>query len=397
MVVKAIIDKTKVLGDGKCTIFIYIYDKDRKQKKTIATDYRIEPKFWGEGKALKAYPEYQHLNSLISEKVLFYEKEFLRNVGTINEVLTKDQKISFGEFLSGYKSSIDKSVSVKGQPLSAAYVKSIKNSISITEKFLAEKPHDWNQLTEVFYQSFVTWLRAEKNYGENSIGRVVNDLKKILKGARKKKLHDLTEYEDFAATRSETYAIALSEAEINQMMSVELPDNLQVEADRFYVSYNFLLRFTDSISIDERDIIKEGGKYLLSTVPSKTKNRVIVPFLPKTYDILKKYNFSFPKTTNQHSNRKIKDVARIAGLTEPVTLSILKQGKILKKSIPKCDLITTHTARRSMATNLLLNGFNLPEIMLLGGWTSLSSLQKYLKVDKMDNAIKAADRPFFNR
>jgi len=401
MTIRPIIDKTKPLSDGLYTISIYFY-KDGK-KRVVKTEHRIRPEFWANGAVHKSYAAHEYLNSHLKKLCLEYESRYLKNPGmSLDELINgKDEvvviKPNLREFLQMQLQYLDsgRTVSSAGQPYSPHFIKSIKHSIARIQEYITNE--DFKDVNEEFYHGFVNYLRNERNYNENSLGRVVKALKRLMRTARRKGLHDNFAYEEFATRSQESYGIALSEQEIEQMFSCVLPRAQEAERDRWYVAYNFLLRFTDSITIDERDLVKEKGKWYLSTIPSKTKDRVIIPLLPRTYDILKKYNFKFPHSSNQDSNYKIKEVGRRAGLTELITLTEQRKGKLEKKQVPKYKLITTHTARRSMATNLWHNGFDIKQIQLMGGWRSLTSLQKYLKVDKMDNARKAAEHPFFSR
>ncbi|WP_373548584.1 hypothetical protein [Haliscomenobacter sp.] len=53
-----------------------------------------------------------------------------------------------------------------------------------------------------------------------------------------------------------------------------------------------------------------------------------------------------PKTTNAEANRKIKQIASMAGITTPAT----ENGV----TAPKWTFVRTHTARRSAVTNLAM-------------------------------------------
>lgn len=63
--------------------------------------------------------------------------------------------------------------------------------------------------------------------------------------------------------------------------------------------------------------------------------------------------------------------------------------------VPKSSMVTTHTARRSAATNLLLDGVPISEIMQLGGWKNESTLKHYLLAGGIQLARLSADRDFF--
>lgn len=66
------------------------------------------------------------------------------------------------------------------------------------------------------------------------------------------------------------------------------------------------------------------------------------------------------------------------------------------KVLPKSQLVTTHTARRSAATNLYLEGASLKTIADLGGWENNEMLRIYLRASGLDSARLAQDLDFFN-
>lgn len=94
-----------------------------------------------------------------------------------------------------------------------------------------------------------------------------------------------------------------------------------------------------------------------------------------------------PKTTNVEANRKIKLIASMAGINAPAT----ENGM----TAPKCNFVRTHTARRSAATNLAIEGVPLDFIAKLGGWKNLDTLKKYLLASGLDVAMVAAEYEFF--
>jgi len=54
--------------------------------------------------------------------------------------------------------------------------------------------------------------------------------------------------------------------------------------------------------------------------------------------------------------------------------------------VPKYELVTSHTARRSFATNLYRRGLPASQIMLLTGHKTEGAFLRYIKVSKEDNA-----------
>lgn len=64
----------------------------------------------------------------------------------------------------------------------------------------------------------------------------------------------------------------------------------------------------------------------------KTGARVSIPCNSKLMEILKKYDYQMPHLEDQVINRYIKEVAKEAGLTEPVEIETTKGGTPKKET-----------------------------------------------------------------
>ena len=131
----------------------------------------------------------------------------------------------------------------------------------------------------------------------------------------------------------------------------------------------------------------QGPQAFLRLKHEKTGNEAIIPAKPSALNILQKYDYNMDYTANQVANRAMKSVAGMAGINTPA----VEGGR----TVPKSQLVTTHTARRSAATNLYLQGVSLKTIADLGGWHSVKSLMVYLRASGMDSARLAAKLDFF--
>ena len=90
-------------------------------------------------------------------------------------------------------------------------------------------------------------------------------------------------------------------------------------------------------------------------------------------------------------------VASRAGIKEPVTIERSKGVFIVGQVIEKYNLVTSHTARRSFATNAFLAGVPTLSIMKITGHKTEASFMRYIKMSAKDNAIKMQQHPFFNK
>ena len=73
-----------------------------------------------------------------------------------------------------------------------------------------------------------------------------------------------------------------------------------------------------------------------------------------------------------------------------------KNGMLINMDILKYHLVTTHTARRSGATNMYLAGVPTLDIMKITGHRTESSFLTYIKVTKQETAEKLNLHPYFN-
>jgi integrase len=63
----------------------------------------------------------------------------------------------------------------------------------------------------------------------------------------------------------------------------------------------------------------------------------------------------------------LKEVASLANIKELIETTITRGGKVEKSVLPKFKLISTHTARRSFATNLYIADIPAISIMKITG------------------------------
>jgi integrase len=110
---------------------------------------------------------------------------------------------------------------------------------------------------------------------------------------------------------------------------------------------------------------------------------VIIPCNPIVLKIFERYADNanrWPRAiSNQKFNAAIKEACQLAGLIETGRLST-QPGKELY------DCISSHTARRSFATNLYLEGFPTLDLMKVTGHKTEKAFLKYIRVSKLDAA-----------
>lgn len=254
----------------------------------------------------------------------------------------------------------------------------------------------WGELTfesvsSEFYTKFISFCLSKK-YKQNTIGRAIKSLKLIMKVAYKEGVHnnEIFKDEDFKAVTEDVDNIYLTIEELRVLYNLDLSqDKVKERArDLFLIGCYTAQRFSDYSRFRPEHIkITTNGTKVIDIVTKKTKKRVLIPFLFPELDILlKKYDYRSPKTYEQDLNEQIKEVGKIAKLTSDVVIADKVGGKMVETVYKKHDLIKTHTARRSGATNLFKMGYAPLEIMKITGHTSEATFMKYIKVSKEENA-----------
>jgi len=192
-------------------------------------------------------------------------------------------------------------------------------------------------------------------------------------------------HKKFTVQEEETDAIYLTEHEISTLYKIDLSKNKKLERvrDLFVFGCYVGLRYSDYSTIKPDNIIKIAGEDFIKLITTKTKELVIIPCNPIVLEILQKYKDNYNSLPRAYSNQKfndyIKEVCELAELKETGRLST-----DAKKPLFEC--VTSHTARRSFATNLYLDGYPTIEIMKITGHKTEKSFMKYIKVSKLDAA-----------
>jgi integrase len=291
----------------------------------------------------------------------------------------------------------------RGKDKSPNTLKSYKTTQMHLEGYMSKvkRKLDFEDITLDWYMKFTTYLKKEK-LSPNSIGKQIKNIKAFMAMANKltfrvdgEKFFYTTnkEYQGFGVTNNPADAVYLNEAEIMQLYKFDLSNNKRLEAvrDLFVFGCWVGLRFSDYSQIKPENIIKMDGETYIRIMTKKTGELVVIPCNPIVLEIFSKYKKSknrLPKKiSDQKFNTYIKEAARMAGLTDA--------GRLLTESkLELCDCISSHTARRSFATNYYLEGFPVIDLMKITGHQSEKSFLRYIRITKEQAAKRMAE---FNR
>lgn len=259
----------------------------------------------------------------------------------------------------------------------------------------------FESITFDFYDDFREYIQGELGLVNNTFGKLIRTLKTFLNIASEKGLNTTTHYRSklFKATYEEVNHIYLDEQELKKVIDLELTNKPSLDRvrDLFIVGCYTGLRYSDFTTITKENFRpqKEIG-YVIEKITIKTQEKVVIPVKPIVLDIWNKYSQNFPKEiSNQKMNEYLKELGKLAQIDEMTTLNRGRGAEILSFVKPKYQFITSHTARRSFATNAFNSGIPSIRIMKITGHRTESAFMKYIKMKQLYNAIKIAEYPFF--
>jgi integrase len=253
---------------------------------------------------------------------------------------------------------------------------------------------DFDTITLDFYMSFYDYLINKKGFRLNYVGKIIKTLKTFMNEAIERNLTNNIAHKGrrFTAPREKVSNIYLTRDELTAMYKLDLSKEPRLEhvRDLFLFGCFTGLRFSDYSKVKPEYIDFKGG--IIDIPTQKTDELVSIPILPIAKAILTKYRGktanSLPDSiSNQKFNKYLKEVAvRLPELQNIITDEYFIHGKKISRTYHKWQKVSTHTARRSFATNMILEGVPSQMVMKITGHRTESAFQTYLKMSPRDNA-----------
>ncbi len=233
-------------------------------------------------------------------------------------------------------------------------IRTYETTLRLLHIYASDKEYfDFNDINMKWYFEFTDWCNKVKNYNPSTIGKHIKVLKLWLRKAEEDGLHNNTVYKrkDFRKPNYLPETIYLNRTELDFILKLDLSNRVELDRirDLFLIGCWTGLRFSDFNRLQgmhcDEDFIRIKTKKTLATA--------VIPINSIVKNILKKYDNSVPSNyANQYMNRQIKVICKMAGITSEASRAEFINGKKNEINVQKWELVTTHTARRSFATNL---------------------------------------------
>lgn len=398
--------------NSKNDTLVYLMCYYQYNEFKYSTGERINPKFWNPKsqrvKETKQFPEYPEFNARLDKYENAINNVFRRllndGIQPNNTLLKKEIEIELSDnrlkprkksFLTFVDEYITESKLNKREGTIKVY--------NTTYKYLKEysaknKTINFEDITLEFYNHYTAFLSQEHSLSANTLGKHIKTIKSFMNEATERGFNENLEFrkKKFKTIREEADTVYLNIKELEQFEKLKLGATPKLDRvrDLFLIGCYTGLRFSDFTQIQPENINKDNTMIFIRT--QKTSERVAIPLHKTVRSILKKYNNRLPKAyTNQVMNSYLKDVASLAKIKEPIETTITRGGKLEKTVSPKFKLISTHTARRSFATNLYIADIPAISIMKITGHKTERSFMQYIRITQEQNADKLLTHAFF--
>ncbi len=410
----------KVRGKSKSSNIIIRFRNGRTFDFSTSTGLQTNPKYWDDKKQrvknVKAIKNSNYINNQLDKLIPYINESHLNDYSKGVPITKEWFKETVHSFFNQSTENSDHKIYMKAYMNyfiqeakdGKRFVEKKEETVLVSKRTIQRYQNCLNKFKEFehyqrkrylikeidlnFHKDFLIYLRSIGKYNENSIGKFISVIKTMLSEA---KLNGITvspeiDSSKFKTPSSKPIDIYLNEDEIDMIYHHDFNDNPRLDnvRDLFIVGLRTGLRISDIKRLHELNI--NNDFIIIKT--NKTSEEVEIYMHDQIKAIIKKHNGLPRKISEQKFNKYVKEVCKEVGLIQIVEGAKRnpETNRKEKGMYPKYELVSTHTARRSFASNLYGHMSNL-EIMAITGHKNESVFLSYIKISKKQHALKLKD------
>jgi site-specific recombinase XerD len=382
---------------GRCLIYLRI--TCNRKKKYYNTGIRLKPTYWRKDaeRVSRSHGTYKKLNedlelilSEANEAARLLRREKRESAEAIKQRMLGASNENFFTFAETHLQKLASKEQYYLRKQTKATIKKLKAFNGSTNLLFTE-------INSQYLESFQDFMLNEYGNKASTIAKNMNDIRRILKEAKKKQLifRDVFENVEPIKVEKPAYKTKLSYSEIQKLENLKL-NGIQEQARNAFVLAFYLsgMRFGDLATLQWQNV--SGG--VLSYEMSKTGTPIQQKIPQQAQKILKQYREpdSIPESyvlplcedippensselkrrissLNANINARLKELATLAGIDK---------------------VLSMHTARHSFAQHGVSKGNSVYRMQQLLGHASVKTTQNYLKRIDVEAKNKAIDSMF---
>jgi site-specific recombinase XerD len=379
------IKRSKLLKSGKAPLFMRITINGNRWESSLQVS--VEPAKWDSGKEKARGNERNSIlvNETIDNarykvqkiRLKIEQEDKLPTLANIRYLFQDRQRID-RTIIKLFKDHNNNCIRKIGTQMAKAtyerYLTCLKHFQDFLSKEFGIEDLPICEIDKEIYERFELYLRTEKKCTNNTTVKYIRNFNKIVRIAVEKGWITRSPYKDVGFKIEEIDMPYLTHAELDTLYKKEISiQRLDLIRDVFIFCCYTGLAFSDVKELTGDNIILGiDNNNWISKHRKKTNVNSKIPLWSVPEKLIEKYKSNpvcifrgvlLPVPTNQKMNAYLKEIADIC--------SIKKR-------------LTTHTARRTFATTVLLqNGVNMEAVSKMLGHTSLYMTRKYAKVDEI--------------
>ena len=283
------------------------------------------------------------------------------------------------------------------------------------QKFAALKSHlsgwrsdlSFDDFDEGGIASFITYLREKKEMKNSTIGKQMGFLKWFLRWATLKGFNSNTAYQTFSPKlrTAQRQVVFLDWDELMMVFNYEVPadgevvtlhdadgkeytktvhasNGLRISRDIFCFCCFTSLRYSDASNLKRANITDNA----LTITTVKTADTITIELNKYARAILSRYDgkdlngYALPHITNQRMNKYLKELCELCEINQPVTRTYYRGAERIDETMPKYEVVGTHTGRRTFICNALMLGIPAEIVMKWTGHADYKSMKPYIDI-----------------
>lgn len=384
---------------GSKTLYCFVRGLYKGKTIYLNTNLKIEPKHWNEKtqQIRRTHPSYSELNSFLENFKFEIQKQY-SNL-SLNGISFEDMKVHLQKILTNKEDKDDKKSLFKVLDLFIELRKS-ELTLSTIKKYKVLKNHllnfqqmkkykiDFDSITLDFYDRFVAFLYNELNHTNNTAHKIFGNFKSFMNWCVEREYTSNLLFRKFRTREIESEVIYLSKQELLTIYNLDLTKSPRLDKVRDIFCFACFTgqRFSDVIDFNTDDVIE--GIWRLRTHKTKDVNEIFLnDYALEVFNKYKNSGINFPRISNQKCNEYLKEICKIAEISDEVTIVRYRGSERIEITKPKHDFITTHTARRTFVTLSLEQNMRPEVLMKITGHKDYKTMKKYLKItDKVKHS-----------
>lgn len=386
-------------------IFLSITYSSKRVK--LKTKQKAKPKAWNKtsNSIRKSYTEYQDVQEEL-DRIEAVVKRIISDLIKIQKSLPPPKELkrileakvfseeiqtftTFWEYFDHYIEELNNKKNPRtGKPITKS---TIDTYIQTKDTLIGFESHtgkmiSFNTLSNSTYDNIILYLKKEKKFSPNTIGKHIKNLKAVINSANHDGYLSSGDYKEkywkvYKHIKTASEIVALTEDELKELWEKDLSKNLIQEKarDLFLIGAWTALRISDVLSLKEENF--DFDRNTINLQIKKTGSQLAIPLHPVVKEIFKKYDGVLPRLQEPTINKEIKKVcADIESLKKEVSIEETKGNVQEVKTYKKYDRVTTHSARRSFASNMFRRNIPVHQIMAITDHKKEADFFRYIGV-----------------